>query len=91
MARMKICPPSRIGIGIRFRIAMLMLMKPIRWRRYLKPVRAAAPLWAAMSIGPASAPLAEIWRVKILPIMRKVSATICTLYWRLSTTAWPGM
>ena len=30
-SRMKIWPPSRIGIGIRFMMAMLMLMKPIRW------------------------------------------------------------
>ena len=35
--RMKIWPPSRMGIGSRFMMAMLMLMKPIRWSRYLKP------------------------------------------------------
>ncbi len=56
-----------------------MLMMPIRWSSTLKPLRAAAPLRAAISIGPDRALLAASRPLTILPRAAKVWRTMSML------------
>ena len=56
----------------------------------MKPLRAAAPDCAAISIGPARALFAATSRVKILPITAKVCCATSSCSATLSMIAWSG-